>query len=91
MSLALATVGVASGAHLDDVTNDALNNCADAGDEKNEADPVVPYIRCEHVSKRSQCAGVDGYLRVNPRAPLRRRSNWQAARESPQEVLLSGP
>ena len=62
MSLALATVGVASGAHLDDVTNDALNNCADAGDEKNEADPVVPYIRCEHASKRSQYGWEGGYL-----------------------------
>lgn len=77
LSLTLATVGVASGTDLYDVTNDALNNCADTGNKKNEANPVVPYIRCEHVSKRSQCASSDGYFWAIPLGVRHRRSNWR--------------
>lgn len=60
--LALATVGVASGTHLCHITDNALHHSADSGNEENEADPVVPYIRCEHGSKRSHYARVEGYL-----------------------------
>ena len=56
--LALATVGIAGCAHLCHITNNALHHSADTGDKENEADPVVPYIRCEHVHKRSE------YVRV---------------------------
>jgi hypothetical protein len=59
--LALATVGVARSADLQEVTNDGLENRTDTGEEKNKANPVVPYIRCEHVFQRSQYNPQQGY------------------------------
>jgi len=61
LSLALATVWMAHCAHLDDVPDHGLKNCADGGNQKNETHPVVPYIRCEHVSKRSQYNPREGH------------------------------
>jgi hypothetical protein len=61
LSLALATVWVAHGADLEEVSDNGLENCADSGNQKNETHPVVPYIRCEHVSKRSQCNPREGH------------------------------
>jgi hypothetical protein len=61
LSLALATVWVTHGADLEEVSDHGLENCADSGNQKNETHPVVPYIRCEHVSKRSQCNPREGH------------------------------
>ena len=53
LRLALTAVGVASCTDLDHVENNGLKNCADTSKEKNQAQPVVPYIRCEHDANRS--------------------------------------
>jgi hypothetical protein len=52
---------VTHGADLEEVSDHGLENCADSGNQKNETHPVVPYIRCEHVSKRSQCNPREGH------------------------------
>lgn len=54
LSLALTAVGVAAGGHFGEVANHSLENGSDACDKKDETDPVVPYIRCNHDSQRSQ-------------------------------------
>ena len=52
---------MAHGADLEEVSDNGLENCADSGNQKNETHPVVPYIRCEHESKRSQCNPREGH------------------------------
>jgi hypothetical protein len=61
--LTLATVWVAHGADLEEIPDHSLEYCADSGNQKNETHPVVPYIRCEHVSKRSQCNPREGHYK----------------------------
>ena len=87
LSLALATVRVAHGADLDDVSDDGLENCADSGNQKNETHPVVPYIRCEHVSKRSQCNPREGYQQGKTALVVAENVVTEAIAETVEEAL----
>lgn len=49
--------------HLHHVADDSLQHRTDTSDEKNEAEPEVPRLRCEHVVYRSESDSTRAYLR----------------------------
>jgi len=49
--------------HLHHIADDSLQHRTDTSDEKNEAKPEVPRLRCEHVAHRSESDCARAYLR----------------------------
>jgi len=87
LSLALATVWVTHGADLEEVSDNGLENCADSGNQKNETHPVVPYIRCEHVAKRSQCNPREGHQQGKTALVVAENVVTEAVAETVEEAI----
>ncbi len=49
--------------HLHHIANDGLQHRTDTRDEKNEAEPEMPWLCCEHVNHRSDETSAMAYLR----------------------------
>ena len=60
-SLALAPIGVAASADLNDIEDNQLDDGSDACDQEDYADPPMPNVCCEHGDNRSECNPNGGY------------------------------